>query len=84
MSRRDIANVQVTSSELRLSIDGKARVFPLSEVSKLLAEASDAERQLVEIAPSGYGLHWPLLDEDISIDGLLGIKHQPSDRQRSA
>lgn len=80
----DISDVKVTATELQLSIDGKVKSFPLSDVSKLAAEASDAKRQLVEISPSGYGLHWPLLDEDISIDGLLRIQHQPSDRQRSA
>ena len=25
-----------------------------------------------EISTFGYGIHWPLLDEDMSIDGLLG------------
>ncbi|MCF6158838.1 MAG: DUF2442 domain-containing protein [wastewater metagenome] len=25
---------------------------------------------------SGYGIHWPLLDEDLSIDGLLGVRHK--------
>lgn len=84
MKYHDISDVKVTATELQLSIDGKAKVFPLSEVSKLVTEASDSERQLVEISPSGYGLHWPLLDEDISIDGLLEIRHQPSDRQRRA
>ncbi|MDP2982675.1 MAG: DUF2442 domain-containing protein [Candidatus Latescibacter sp.] len=28
-----------------------------------------------KIQPSGYGIHWPLIDEDIAIDGLLGIVH---------
>jgi hypothetical protein len=26
----------------------------------------------------GYGIHWPLIDEDISIDGLLEVIHQPA------
>jgi hypothetical protein len=24
-----------------------------------------------EISPSGYGIHWPDLDEDLSIDGMI-------------
>jgi len=24
---------------------------------------------------TGYGIHWPDIDEDLSIDGLIGIKH---------
>jgi len=30
---------------------------------------------MYEFSPSGYGIHWPLIDEDISMDGLLGIAH---------
>ncbi|NOZ61085.1 MAG: DUF2442 domain-containing protein [Calditrichaeota bacterium] len=33
------------------------------------------------MSPSGYGLHWFLLDEDLSIDELLGIKHAPSQKK---
>jgi len=28
------------------------------------------------VSPSGYGIHWPELDEDLSVDGLIGIRHQ--------
>ena len=31
----------------------------------------------MKFLPSGYGIHWPLIDEDLSIDGLLGIVHTP-------
>jgi len=37
-----------------------------------------------EISPSGYGIHRPFLDEDISIDGLLGIAHFPSTKRKVA
>jgi len=23
------------------------------------------------VSPSGYGIHWPELDEDLSIDGMI-------------
>jgi len=36
-----------------------------------LSNASDIEKSLFTISPSGYGVHWPLLDEDISIDQLI-------------
>jgi hypothetical protein len=28
-------------------------------------------RDTIEVSPAGYGLHWPLVDEDLSIDGIL-------------
>ncbi len=29
------------------------------------------ERAMYRISPSGYGIHWPLIDEDLSINGIL-------------
>jgi hypothetical protein len=46
-------------------------------VSPILEKASEEEINNFEISPSDYGIHRPLLDEDISIDGLLGIFHTP-------
>jgi len=51
--------------------------FRLSAISEKLANASDIARNKYEISPSGYGIHWPLIDEDLTIDGFLGIKHAP-------
>lgn len=62
---------------LILHIDGKEYQCKLSVISRRLANASDFEREKYEISPSGYGIHWPLIDEDLSIDGLLGIRHVP-------
>jgi hypothetical protein len=42
------------------------------------------ERNNFEVSPSGYGIHWPLIDEDLSIDGLIGIVHTPPDKVISA
>ena len=70
-----ITNVAVNDDELSLIIDGKVYVYSFSNMSSRLSNASGVERERLEISPSGYGIHWPLLDEDISIDGLLGVAH---------
>jgi hypothetical protein len=36
-----------------------------------LAGASAEALAQIEITPSGFGLHWPLLDADLSVSGLL-------------
>jgi hypothetical protein len=51
--------------------DGKKYKWHLSQISTLLLNASDEDRNNFTISPSGYGIHWPTLDEDISINGLL-------------
>ena len=45
--------------------------FDLNIISKKLLNASDIERMLYKISPSGYGIHWPLIDEDLSIQALI-------------
>ena len=73
----NVSNLKFEGDLLILTIDGEQKKFKLSEISYALSQASDKERSTYDISPSGYGIHWPLLDEDISIDGLLGIVHTP-------
>ncbi|MFZ4524578.1 MAG: DUF2442 domain-containing protein [Chlorobium sp.] len=47
-------------------------------------QASETKRKTFEVSPSGYGIHWPLLDEDISIDALLGIVSAPARDRKTA
>ena len=73
----DVRDLYFQDDEMVVTIDGETKKFVLSEISPVLQEASVEERNMYEISPSGYGIHWPLVDEDLSIDGLLGIVHVP-------
>ncbi len=64
-----------------LTIDGLEKTFQVSEISPALQNASEEEKNLFEISPSGYGIHWPLLDENLSIDDLLGVVHRPKKKK---
>ncbi|MFA7257047.1 MAG: DUF2442 domain-containing protein [Kiritimatiellales bacterium] len=70
-----IQDVKFKNGLLLLTVDGQTVSKCLSEISPRLAKASDAVRNHFVIAPSGYGIHWPDCDEDLSIDALLGIRH---------
>jgi hypothetical protein len=50
--------------------DGRSISVPLAWFPRLL-HASSMERENWEIAGPGYGLHWPDIDEDLSVEGLL-------------
>jgi len=50
--------------------DGRSISVPLAWFPRLL-HASSTERENWEIAGAGYGLHWPDIDEDLSVEGLL-------------
>ena len=64
-------NVRVTNHELVVELrDGRVVSVPLAWYPRL-AEGSPRERRRWELLGPGIGIHWPDLDEDISIDGLL-------------
>jgi len=77
-----IKNIKFESETLYIMIDDKSYTFNLRSLSTRLLNASDAEPNNYQISPSGYGIHWPSIDEDLSIDGLLGITHTPTQKNR--
>jgi hypothetical protein len=54
---------------LRLN-DGRTLSIPLAWYPRLL-HGSQRERMNFELIGEGEGIHWPELDEDVSIVGLL-------------
>jgi hypothetical protein len=50
--------------------DGRTLGVPLAWFPRLLA-ASPAQRESFELSGGGTGFHWPAIDEDISLSGLL-------------
>ena len=67
----DISQVVFEKDYLILSIDNQIVKIKLSEISVKLSNATEQERNDFKVSPSGYGIHWRLLDEDLSINGLL-------------
>ncbi|MBI1746243.1 MAG: DUF2442 domain-containing protein [Acidobacteria bacterium] len=51
-------------------IDGRVVSVPLAW-SWRLCEATPAQRNKFEIIGDGYGVHWPDIDEDLSVEGML-------------
>jgi hypothetical protein len=65
--------VRVTADTLRLTLaDGREVTAPLSWFPRLLA-ATETERQHWRLIGTGEGVHWPALDEDVSVASLLRL-----------
>ncbi len=79
-----VENVQVEKGTLHLMVNGSCIQCALKDVSPLLSAAKEEEQKEFEVSPSGYGIHWPLIDEDLSIDGLLGVAHKPNANRKIA
>lgn len=55
--------------DVKLS-DGRSVSVPLAWYPRLI-EATQEQLRRFEISPGGYGIHWPALDEDLSVKGFL-------------
>lgn len=59
--------IQTTPEALIVIVEAGAVSIPWEKCSERLAHASVAERLRAELSPSGYGIRWPLIDEDLAI-----------------
>ena len=64
-------NVSSTDEVLVVELeDGRTISVPLTWYPRLL-HASQQDRDDWQVAGAGFGIHWPTLAEDLSVDGLL-------------
>ncbi|MEK9149099.1 MAG: DUF2442 domain-containing protein [Candidatus Desantisbacteria bacterium] len=71
LSEPRIKNVCVTEEEIvAYLIDGRTISVPLVWSWRLL-EATSEQRSNFEIIGDGQGIHWPEIDEDVSVEGML-------------
>lgn len=64
-------SVQVTAEEIIAHLaDGRTISVPLAW-SWRLSDATVAQRRRYELIGDGTGIHWPDVDEDISVRGML-------------
>ena len=62
------------AGEFLLLTTGESNVqIPWAQCSAKLAAASGEEREQLRLSPSGYGIHWPRIDEDLSVRGLIAV-----------
>jgi hypothetical protein len=66
-------SIQFVPDGLTLELkDGRTLTVPLEWFPRL-RDASEVDRETFELYGDGYAIHWPNLDEDISVPGLLGL-----------
>jgi len=75
-------NVAVTKDALVVDLtDGRTLTVPLAWYPRL-AYGTPAQRSKWRLIGRGVGIHWPDLDEDISVEGLLA--GQPSGESQTS
>ena len=75
-----IREVRVTKDEIVACLaDGRVISVPLAW-SWRLSDATPAQRANFRLIGSGQGIHWPDVDEDISVEGMLHGSPAPRPR----
>jgi len=75
-------DVKVTKDTLSVDLsDGRTICVPLAWYPRLL-HGTAADRDHWRLIGNGTGIHWPDLDEDISVEGLLAGR--PSGESQSS
>lgn len=70
MSER-VRDVLISDGKLRVDlVDGRTIITPITWYPRLL-NATPAQRNYWHIVGGGFGIHWPDVDEDLSVDGML-------------
>ncbi|MFZ0930691.1 MAG: DUF2442 domain-containing protein [Syntrophobacteraceae bacterium] len=71
LSEARLLSIRVTEDEIIAHlIDGRTISVPLAW-SWRLSEATPDQRNNFQILGDGQGVHWPDIDEDISVEGML-------------
>lgn len=66
-----VKDVRLTEDVLSVDLlDGRTISVPLAWYPRLL-HASAEQRSNWKVAGAGFGIHWPDVDEDLSVEGLL-------------
>ncbi len=68
-------NVEFTDDDLVVSlVDGRKVIVPLVWFPRL-SNATRSQLENYELLGDGEGIHWPEIDEDLSVEGLLRGTH---------
>jgi hypothetical protein len=68
---QNIESIEFSDEQMIITIDQLKYTIDLKEVSTSLLNATQEQKNTFEISPANYGIHWPLIDEDLSINNLL-------------
>jgi hypothetical protein len=76
----DVQDLHADDAYLYLIVDGHSYRVRWENCSPRLERARLSERQHMLLSSSGYGIHWPEIDEDLAITPLLDHAETPSAR----
>ncbi len=67
----EVHSLKAETDFLAIEVDGYSYKIRWEACSPRLAKATLEQRKHFEVSPSGYGIHWPDIDEDLAITPLI-------------
>jgi hypothetical protein len=71
MKFHNVQKIEFEGPDMVLMVDDRVHRVNLAKISERLAHADEAARRTYDVSPSGYGIHWPEVDEDLTVDDLV-------------
>jgi len=79
-----VRDVHINDDAISVDLfDGRTITVPLAWFPRLL-HATPAQRAQWRVSGAGYGIHWPLVDEDLTTQGLLQGAPAPRTKEKAA
>ena len=69
-NQKHIQEIRFEGDMIIIQGEEKSIKTAIADISQKLMHASSIERNTYKISPSGFGVHWPLIDEDLSFPNL--------------
>lgn len=69
-NQKHIRKIRFEGDMIIIQGEKKSIKTAIADISQKLMHASTIERNTFEISPSGTGVHWPFIDEDLSFPNL--------------
>lgn len=71
-----IKSVKVIGDDLTVITDTGSYTVDINKISPRLKAANAAQRNNCRYSSVGYGIHWPDIDEDLSVKSIIRFSRQ--------
>ena len=69
--KHQVEAITFNGTSMKLRVDARDYKVDLAALSESLLKATEVQRMTYRVSPAGYGIHWPLIDEDLTVDGII-------------
>ena len=69
--KHQVETITFSGNSMKIRVDACDYRVDLAALSESLLRATKVQRMTYRVSPAGYGIHWPLIDEDLTVGGII-------------